>query len=115
MEKKKLSLPIILLLLFVYQFYASISVATKFTSRHVFLSSYYCLGLFVVFLMMGVYAILWQQVLKRVDLSLAYMFKGSGLIFLLILCSTVLNEPITWQNLLGSVFIITGIVLFAKS
>lgn len=62
---------------------------------------------------MGVYAVLWQQVLKRIELSMAYMFKGTSIIFVMLLAYILFGEQITWNNILGAIIIIVGIVLFA--
>lgn len=64
---------------------------------------------------MGVYAVLWQQIIKRMGLSVAYMFKGTSLIFVLLLSALIFGEAITPQNIVGAVFIIVGIVMYAKA
>lgn len=64
---------------------------------------------------MSVYAILWQQIIKRMPLSTAYMFKGTSLIFILLVSVLLFGEAITLNNVIGSVIIIMGIVLFAKA
>ena len=63
---------------------------------------------------MGVYAMLWQQVISRMQLSTAYMFKGTSLIFVLLISALLFGEAITLNNVIGSAIIILGIVLFAK-
>ena len=65
-------------------------------------------------MMMGVYAVLWQQVLKRIELSVAYMFKGTSLIFVMLLAHVLFAEQITWNNIVGAILIIVGIALYAK-
>lgn len=75
----------------------------------------YILGLVGAIGVMGLYAVLWQQVLKRIELSLAYMFKGSSLIFVMLLVHVLFDEQITWNNVVGTIIIISGIVLFANS
>lgn len=73
----------------------------------------YLLGLIGAVGVMGVYALLWQQVLKRIELSMAYMFKGTSLIFVMIFAYVFFGEQITWNNIVGAIIIIVGIVLFA--
>ena len=63
---------------------------------------------------MGVYAICWQQVLKRIELSTAYMFKGTSLIFVMLLGYAAFGETITIMNIIGAVVIVLGIILYAK-
>ena len=64
---------------------------------------------------MGVYALLWQQIIAKMPISTAYMFKGTSLIFVLMFSVLLFGEAITLNNIIGSVIIILGIVLFAKA
>lgn len=105
----------VVILLLVYLFYSTVSIATKFTSLQEFFSLRYFLGLSVVVAMLGVYAVIWQQVLKRIELTTAYMFKGISLIFVLMFSALIFNETITVWNIAGASLIVGGIVLFAKS
>ena len=63
----------------------------------------------------GIYAMLWQQVLKRIELGTAYMFKGTSLIFTMLIAALLFGEAITIPNIIGSVIIIVGIVFLARS
>ena len=103
------------ILLLVYLFYSTVSLATKFTSLQEFLSLKYFLGLAIVVAMLGIYAIIWQQVLKRIELTTAYMFKGTSLIFVLLFSALIFNETITVWNIVGASLIVGGIVWFAKA
>lgn len=95
--------------------YACTSIFTKMASRQKMLSWPYLLWIAGAIGVMGVYAILWQQVIKRMPLSTAYMFKGTSLIFILLISWLMLGEAITINNVIGSVIIILGIALFAKA
>lgn len=95
--------------------YACTSIFTKMASRQEMLSWPWLLWIAGAVGVMGVYAILWQQVLKRVELSTAYMFKGTGMIFGLLIAWLILGEQITVNNMIGAAIIITGIALFAKA
>ncbi len=87
----------------------------KMASPHEFLSVPYILWMLGAIGVMGLYAVLWQQVLTRIPLSSAYMFKGTSLIFVLLLSAWLFHEGISWQNVLGSIIIVSGIILYAKS
>ena len=95
--------------------YACTYICMKMASPHEFLSAPYTFWVLCAVGVMGIYAVLWQQVLTFVHLSTAYMFKGTSLIFVLLLSACLFQEGITWQNVLGAVIIISGIVLYAKS
>ena len=102
-------------LLLVYLFYSTVSIATKFTSMQEMLSLRYFMGLAIVVAILGIYAIIWQQVLKRIELTTAYMFKGTSLIFVLLFSALIFNETITLWNVVGTVLIVGGIVWFARA
>ncbi|MBR0177293.1 MAG: EamA family transporter [Bacteroidales bacterium] len=95
--------------------YACTSIFTKMASRQEMLSWPYLFWIAGTIGVMGVYALLWQQVIARMPLSTAYMFKGTSLIFVLLISALLFGEAITLNNVLGSVIIIAGIVLYAKS
>lgn len=94
--------------------YACVTIFTKYASQHEFMSTAYCLGLAGAIGVMGAYAIGWQQILKRIDLSPAYMFKGTSLIFVMLLAFAFFGEAITPMNIIGAAVIIVGIALYAK-
>jgi drug/metabolite transporter (DMT)-like permease len=95
--------------------YACTAIFTKSASQHHFLSLSYILCLVGAVGVMGVYALLWQQVIKRMPIAEAYMFKGTSLIFVLLLSALIFGEAITLSNIIGAVVIIVGIVIFARS
>lgn len=95
--------------------YACTAIFTKSASQHQFLSLPYILWLVGAVVVMGVYALLWQQVIKRMPIAEAYMFKGTSLIFVLLLSALIFGEAITLSNIIGAVVIIVGIVIFARS
>ena len=94
--------------------YACVTLFTKYASQQEMGSVAYCLGLAGAICVMGAYAICWQQILKRVELSTAYMFKGTSLIFIMLFAFALFGEAITMMNIIGAVVIIIGITLFAK-
>ena len=94
--------------------YACTSICTRAAAACDFLSWQYCLWLAGAIGVMGAYAICWQQVLKRIDLSTAYMFKGTSLIFVMLLAFAIFGETITLNNIIGAGVIVLGIVLYAK-
>ena len=94
--------------------YACVTLFTKFAAQQEFMSMPYCLAFCGAIGVMGMYAICWQQVLKHIDLSTAYMFKGTSLIFVILLAYVLFGEAITIMNIIGAIVIIIGITLYAK-
>lgn len=94
--------------------YACTSIFTKMASRQEMLSWPWLLWIAGAVGVMGVYAVLWQQVIKRMPLSTAYMFKGTSIVFVLLFSALLFGESITLNNVIGTVIIIAGIVLYAR-
>ena len=111
----KISIRNIAILLTVNIIYACVSIFTRSAAACDFMSIRYCLCVVEAVAMMGVYAICWQQILKRIELSTAYMFKGSSLIFVMLLAYAIFGETITTMNIIGACVIVIGITLYAKA
>ena len=59
-----------------------------------------------------VYAIIWQQVLKRISLVVAYACKGIGIIYGIIWGVVFFKEEITWNMIAGAVLVLIGVYIF---
>ncbi|MCQ2074012.1 MAG: EamA family transporter [Bacteroidaceae bacterium] len=104
-----------LLLIFSNLVYACTCIFTKTASSYSLLSAPYILCIAGAIFIMGIYAILWQQVIKRMPVSDAYMFRGTAVIFTMIIACLLFSEPVSASNIAGASLIIAGIALFAKS
>jgi len=114
-EKQFSAFPMVLVLIGVNLIYACTSICTKMASLQETASWSYLLWIAGAVGVMGLYALLWQQIIKRVSLSSAYMFKGTSLIFVLLFSAMLFGETITVNNVIGSAIIIAGIALFASA
>lgn len=99
----------------IFLLYSLTGIFTKAASEYVFMSWPYLLWIGGTICILGVYAILWQQIISRIPVSEAYMFKGTSLVFVLILSHLIFGEAITWTNILGAIIIVGGIALYAKA
>lgn len=70
-------------------------------------------GLAVLFL--GIYAILWQQVLKKMELTVAFTNKAICIIWGMLWGILFLGENITWYKIVGSLIVLPGVVLVVSS
>lgn len=95
--------------------YACVGICTKMASKQPAMSWRYLLWFAGAVAIIGAYALLWQQILKRIELSTAYMFKGTTLIFTMLIAALLFGEAITIPNIIGSIIIVTGIVILARS
>ena len=112
---KSLSISSLFLLLMAFAVYSTTGIFSKLASMQDFLSMGYCSFLGLVILMLAIYAILWQIILKSTPLAQAFLFKSSTVIFALLFASCLFDEQVTLQNLIGASIIIAGIVVNSYS
>lgn len=78
-------------------------------SQEIFGKTLLFMGIEIVFL--GFYAVIWQQVLKKFQLTVAMSNKGITVIFALIWSVIFFHETITLMNIIGAILIVVGIGL----
>ena len=66
-------------------------------------------------MILAVYAVAWQQVLKKLSLSSAYANKAVTIVWGLFWGKLLFSEKIIFQNILGVLMIIMGIYIVVKS
>lgn len=94
--------------------YTLSTVMTKYASQYDFLSIKYLMCMLLVFVILGVYAILWQHVIKYFSPSVAYSNKSVTTIWTLIFSCLLFGEGITVKNVVGVIIIIAGVIMVAK-
>ena len=95
--------------------YSFVGVFMKKAFACDFLSFYFFLfaGLAVLFL--GIYALLWQQVLKKLPLTVAFTNKAICIVWGMLWGALFLGDQITWYKILGSLIVFPGVVLVVSS
>lgn len=93
-------------LLLVYSFS---DIASKLASGKEFLSIEFIFLYGLVIVLLGVYAIFWQQILKKIPLITAYANKSVTIIWGMIFGTHIFNEQIQWNQILGAAIIIVGV------
>jgi drug/metabolite transporter (DMT)-like permease len=91
--------------------YSFAGVAGKFASVHTFLSWGFLLFYGLEILCLGIYAILWQQIIKRFELSVAYVNRAMSLLWSLVWSVLLFKEHISVQNVLGVIIVVGGVIL----
>ena len=94
--------------------YSVTIVLSKVASDFAFMSFGYimCYGGMVAIL--GIYAILWQQVIKRFEPSVAYSHKSVTVIWALLISGFLFGENITLGNVIGTILIVAGVVMVSQ-
>ncbi len=83
-------------------------------SREVFFSFNFFVFYGAVLALLFIYALLWQQILKSIPLSSAYLNKAIVVIWGMVWGAIFFGEKIKWNMILGAVIIIIGILVVVK-
>lgn len=110
-NQKKLfvSLHIILLI------YSLVGCFSKTAALSDFLSIKFIVCYAAMILMLGIYAIAWQQIIRRMQLTTAYANKAVTVVWGIVWGLLFFGEDITVGKVIGAVFIMAGIVLYAAA
>lgn len=60
-------------------------------------------------------SLFWMAAMTKFDVSYAYPFMSSAFVLVFIFSVLCFQEPVSWQKIVGLVFIVAGIVITSKS
>ena len=95
--------------------YSTSGTLSKLAAGVDFLSIEFCIYYGGVLLLLGFYAIGWQQILKRLSLTTAFSNKAVTIVWGIIWGALFFFEPITLPKAVGALLIIAGVVLFSHA
>ena len=95
--------------------YSVTTILIKLASRYDLISKEYLVFFFFMIVVLGVYAILWQQVIKKFDPSVAYSNKSVTTVWTIIYAHFLFGESITVSKIVGALLIVLGVVIVSKS
>ena len=93
--------------------YALSTLLSKLAAGEEFLSPRFILFYGGVIGLLGIYALGWQQVIKRLPLTAAYANKAVTVVWGLVAGLLFFGEAMTWGKATGAAMVIAGVVLFA--
>ena len=108
---KKVFLALHLLLLL----FAGTTVLSKLAAGETFLSLRFCLFFGGEFVLLGIYALGWQQILKRLPLTVAYTNKAVTLVWSMVFGVLLFHEQIRLKQVIGCALAVAGVLLFVKA
>ena len=106
---KNVNLKLLLLLQGAVVIYSFADICAKLASRHDFLTPGYILWLGAEVLVLGLYALSWQQIIKKVDISVAYSNRATAVVWTTLWAALFFRERISLQNVLGILILFAGI------
>lgn len=112
---KKVSFKMILALQLVVMIYTLSSVMAKLASGYDALSLPFLFFYGVEILILGIYAIAWQQIIKRCELSVAYANRSMAILWSLIWTVVFFHEVLTVKNIIGVLIVFAGTMIVNQS
>lgn len=95
--------------------YSIAIISSKLASGYPFLSREFIFYYAVLNIMSAIYAIVWQQVIKRIPLNTAYATKSMGILWGILWGRLLFMEKVTPLMIVGSVTIFAGILLVVNA
>lgn len=90
-------------------------IASKTAATKEFLSFEFIFFYGLVIINLGIYALAWQQVLKRIPLTTAFCNKAVTIIWGMIWGALIFGEQITVNMIIGAVIVLIGVCLVVTS
>lgn len=109
--EKSFSLTKLLAIQVIVAIYTLSGVFSKFAASQPFLSWHFILLYGGEIGVLGIYAILWQQIIKRMDLSVAYANRAVSLLWSMLWAVVFFHESVSIQNMLGVLIVIIGTII----
>lgn len=94
--------------------YSISGIFSKLAAGTQFLSFSFITMYLLSLLILGVYALMWQKVLKLASLTGIYAHKSITLLFSMVWGAFLFQETIKWNMILGALIIVAGIVLVTQ-
>ena len=109
--KERIRLKDILILQAVIVIYTLSSVTAKLASGQEPFSAPFLLFYLAELMILGVYALLWQQMIRKFELSVAYTNRAMALLWSMLWAVLLFHDRITVKNGIGAVLVIVGTVI----
>ena len=95
--------------------YSCSGVLSKLASRYAFLSAGFCICYAGIIALLGIYAICWQQIIKRMPLTTAYANRAITVVWGMVWGVVVFKEHLGILQVAGGIVVLIGVALFASS
>lgn len=106
-------LKVLLLLHLLLMLFSVSGIMSKIAAQYDFLSLGFILAYGGMVAILGVYALGWQQVIKRLPLTTAYANRAVTIVWGIIWGALLFHEQITAPKLVGAAVVLAGVALFA--
>ena len=107
----KIKIKNIILLQLIVIIYTINSIIGKLSAGEEFMSMRFILFYVAEVGVLGIYALLWQQMIKRFDLSIAYANRAMALMWSAVWAVVIFHESLSIKNIIGILLVIAGTVV----
>lgn len=95
--------------------YSLTGIFSKLASNHSFFSLCFFVYYGMVIVLLGIYAIGWQQVIKKMNLTAAFANKAITVVWGIVWGILFFGEHLTPGRFVGAILVVSGVVLFATA
>ncbi len=102
-------------LYFIIFLYSLGGICSKIGASKTFLSFEWMVLYGLLLLSLALYAVFWQQILKKIPLNTAYTLKSTGIIWTMLWGTLIFHEKLNFLHFISALFIIAGVVLMTTT
>ena len=95
--------------------YCCSGILSMIASGYDFLSAGFCVCYAGIIVLLGIYAICWQQIIKRLPLTTAYANRAVTVVWGMVWGVVVFKEHLGILQVFGGIVVLIGVALFASS
>ena len=107
------SIKFIVLLNFGILIYSASGIFSKTAARQPFFSLTFVFFYGMMLIMLAVYAVIWQQVIKKIPLTLAYANRAVSIVWSIIFGTLLFKETPTTGRLIGAAIVVIGVIIYS--
>lgn len=104
---------VLVLLHIMLMIYSMSGICSKKAAGEEFLSPMFCVYYALIIILLGFYAIGWQQIIKRLPLTTAFANKAVTVVWGIVWGALFFQESVTVGKIIGAALVIAGVVLYA--
>lgn len=113
-EKRNKTGPLILLNILLL-LYSTGGIFSKLAAAEDLFSLKFCIYYAIIIVLLGGYALGWQQIIKRMPLTTAFANKAITVVWGLMWGVLIFDEKITTGKIIGAMLVIAGVILFSMA
>lgn len=101
----------VIILQMIIAIYCCSTVVAKFASAEEFFSLRFFLLYGTELVILGVYALLWQQIIKHFPITVAYANRAVSLLWSVLFAVIIFQEAVTVKNIIGVIIVMAGMMV----